>query len=120
MPFLWRSLFPPLTINAAAKLCLSEMLAYHQRCIDSKRTGFYSGKRGENQLCPGVMGDFMKLFKCTCKRFFTPCDPGNCRHEAEQELIELDQRGKHDDGECEKAPVCGYCLDELDRGNNAD
>lgn len=46
--------------------------------------------------------------------------PHNCDDDYEQELIEMDERRKHEDGGCDGAPVCGDCLDELDRGNNAD
>lgn len=32
------------------------------------------------------------------------------------ELIEQDEREKHEAGECEGAPVCGECLDAQERG----
>lgn len=39
-------------------------------------------------------------------------DTHNCRHEAEQEVIDRERWEAHEDERCPGAPDCGYCLDE--------
>ena len=39
--------------------------------------------------------------------------PHGCLGDYEQELIEYTLWNLHDIGECDGAPVCGYCLDEI-------
>ena len=46
-------------------------------------------------------------------------DKYNCRHERDQELIDEAKLQAHEQGECQGAPVCAYCLTEQERGEES-
>ena len=41
------------------------------------------------------------------------------RHDAEQEAIEQAQLAKHMAGDCEGPPVCGWCMDAQELGEES-
>jgi biotin synthase-like enzyme len=47
-------------------------------------------------------------------------DPYNCKHEYEQEEIEMEALRQHEEGNCPGYPQCGYCADLRDERQEKD